>query len=53
MLLLATGATNSAVTLKGDTIFRNCFIDPYQGKMAAGELLQVPHWPPVEGYFQL
>ena len=35
MLLLATGATNSAVTLKGDTIFRNCFIDPYQGKMAA------------------
>ena len=53
MLLLATGATNSAVTLKGDTIFRNCFIDPYQGKMAAGELLQVPHRPPVEGYFQL
>lgn len=35
MLLLATGATNSAVTLKGETIFRNCFIDPYQGKMAA------------------
>ena len=35
MLLLATGATNSAVTLKGDTIFRNCFIDPYQGMMAA------------------
>ena len=35
MLLLATGATNSDVTLKGDTIFRNCFIDPYQGKMAA------------------
>lgn len=35
MLLLATGATNVAVTLKGDTIFRNCFIDPYQGKMAA------------------
>ncbi len=35
MLLLATRATNSAVTLKGDTIFRNCFIDPYQGKMAA------------------
>ena len=35
MLLLATGATNSDVTQKGDTIFRNCFIDPYQGKMAA------------------
>ena len=35
MLLLATGATNADVTLKGDTIFRNCFIDPYQGKMAA------------------
>ena len=35
MLLLATGATNTDVTLKGSTIFRNCFIDPYQGKMAA------------------
>ena len=35
MLLLATGATNKDVTLKGTTIFRNCFIDPYQGKMAA------------------
>ena len=35
MLLLATGATNADVTLKGSTIFRNCFIDPYQGKMAA------------------
>lgn len=35
MLLLATGATNVDITLKGDTIFRNCFIDPYQGKMAA------------------
>ncbi|MGN0978272.1 MAG: ABC transporter substrate-binding protein [Faecousia sp.] len=35
MLLLATGATNADVTLKGETIFRNCFIDPYQGKMAA------------------
>ena len=34
-LLLATGATNADVTLKGGTIFRNCFIDPYQGKMAA------------------
>ena len=36
MLLLATGATNKDVTLKGSTIFRDCFIDPYQGKMAAG-----------------
>lgn len=35
MLLLATGATNKDVTLKGPSIFRNCFIDPYQGKMAA------------------
>ncbi|PJJ29117.1 ABC transporter substrate-binding protein [Lacrimispora celerecrescens] len=35
MLLLATGATNKDVTLKGPTIFRNCFIDPYQGKMAS------------------
>lgn len=35
MLLLATGATNSDVTKKGESIFRNCFIDPYQGKMAA------------------
>ena len=28
-------ATNADVTLKGDSIFRNCFIDPYHGKMAA------------------
>ena len=35
MLLLATGATNADVTLKGDTIFRNCFIDPYQGEKMA------------------
>ena len=35
MLLLATGATNYKVTQIGPTIFRNCFIDPYQGKMAA------------------
>lgn len=35
MLLLATGATNADVTLKGDSIFRNCFINPYHGKMAA------------------
>lgn len=35
MLLLATGATNKDVTLKGPSVFRDCFIDPYQGKMAA------------------
>lgn len=35
MLLLASGATNKDVTLTGPTIFRDCFIDPYQGKMAA------------------
>lgn len=35
MLLLATGATNVDVTLAGPTVFRDCFIDPYQGKMAA------------------
>ncbi|WP_143320796.1 ABC transporter substrate-binding protein [Clostridium sp. HBUAS56010] len=35
MLLVATGATNKDITLKGPTIFRDCFIDPYQGKMAA------------------
>jgi len=35
MLLLATGATNKDVTLIGPGIFRDCFIDPYQGKMAA------------------
>lgn len=35
MLLLATGATNYAVTIDKPTVFRDCFIDPYQGKMAA------------------
>ncbi len=35
MLLLATGATNTKVTEIGPTIFRNCFIDPFQGEMAA------------------
>ena len=35
MLLLATGATNTQVTEIGPTIFRNCFIDPFQGEMAA------------------
>lgn len=34
MLLLAAGATNQKVTEIGPTIFRDCFIDPYQGKMA-------------------
>lgn len=34
MLLLAAGATNIKVTQVGPTIFRDCFIDPYQGKMA-------------------
>ena len=35
MLLLATGATNVDVTKDRPTVFRDCFIDPYQGKMAA------------------
>ena len=35
MLLLATGATNYTVTIDKPTVFRDCFIDPYQGKMAA------------------
>ena len=35
MLLLATGATNVDVTVDRPTVFRDCFIDPYQGKMAA------------------
>ncbi len=35
MLLLATGATNVKVTQIGPTIFRNNFIDPFQGEMAA------------------
>ena len=35
MLLLATGATNYTVTLDKPSVFRDCFIDPYQGKMAA------------------
>ena len=47
MLLLATGAANADVTVKGDTIFRNCFIDPYQGKMAAlfAKDKALPRWP--------
>lgn len=35
MLLLATGATNYTVTLDKPSVFRNCFIDPFQGRMAA------------------
>ena len=35
MLLVATGATNVDVTVDRPTVFRDCFIDPYQGKMAA------------------
>ncbi|MCI8275618.1 MAG: ABC transporter substrate-binding protein [Lachnospiraceae bacterium] len=33
--IVATFATNTAVTEVGDYIFRACFIDPFQGKMAA------------------
>lgn len=35
MLLLSCGATNYTVTPGKPTVFRDCFIDPYQGKMAA------------------
>ena len=35
MRLVATGATNVDVTVDRPTVFRDCFIDPYQGKMAA------------------
>lgn len=35
MLLVATGATNVDVTIDRPTVFRDCFIDPYQGRMAA------------------
>lgn len=33
--VVATFATNTAVTEVGNYIFRACFIDPFQGKMAA------------------
>lgn len=33
--VVATFATNTAVTEIGDYIFRACFIDPFQGKVAA------------------
>ncbi|MCD2493672.1 ABC transporter substrate-binding protein [Lacrimispora sp. NSJ-141] len=33
--VVTTFATNTAVTEVGDYIFRACFIDPFQGKMAA------------------
>lgn len=35
MLQLVSVATNYKITEIGDHIFRACFIDPYQGKMAA------------------
>lgn len=35
MLQLVSVATNYKITEVGDHIFRACFIDPYQGKMAA------------------
>lgn len=35
MVMLVPGATNYAITETGDYIFRTCFIDPYQGKMAS------------------
>ncbi len=34
-VLISPTATNYKLTLVGDYIFRACFIDPYQGKMAA------------------
>lgn len=33
--IVTTFATNTAVTEVGDYIFRACFIDPFQGQMAA------------------
>ena len=35
LLLISPSATNYKLTLIGPNIFRACFIDPYQGKMAA------------------
>lgn len=35
MTMITPTATNAKVTQVGPTIFRACFIDPYQGKMAA------------------
>lgn len=35
MVMLSPGSTNVEVTEVGDYIFRTCFIDPYQGEMAA------------------
>lgn len=35
MVMVVPGATNYAITETGDYIFRTCFIDPYQGKMAS------------------
>ena len=33
--MIASGATNPAVTQKGDHVFRVCFIDPFQGTVMA------------------
>ena len=33
--MISPGSTNYEVTEVGDYIFRTCFIDPYQGTMAA------------------
>ncbi len=33
--MLSPGSTNPDVTKKGDYIFRNCFIDPFQGEVLA------------------
>ncbi|MDO5423233.1 MAG: ABC transporter substrate-binding protein [Eubacteriales bacterium] len=35
MVQLSPGSTNYSLTEIGDHIFRTCFIDPYQGKMAS------------------
>lgn len=35
MVMVVPGATNYAITETGDHIFRTCFIDLYQGKMAS------------------
>lgn len=33
--MISPGGTNPAVTQKGDYVFRNCFIDPFQGTVMA------------------
>lgn len=37
---VATFATNTAVTQTGDCIFRACFIDPFQGEVAAAYAIE-------------